>query len=266
MDPKRFFTSYWGKKPLYISRSQSGINFSKIYSFRELSKDLKTGRYETRFLKLLDGRSRECSNGSALGIARKLKQDGALSLLVRSVQQFQPSVGNVARKIEQDLGASVNGNLYWSGPKGQAFPVHWDTHDVFVLQLEGQKRWSVYAPALRNPVAGYQESKDYSLQTGEAILKLEMTPGDLLYFPSGFPHQASAGEQGSLHLTLGVSMPHWLDWLHDLLEKSLADVAGGSLFRATYPGFMSKSSRHLVSRMKEQVFAQFVRNTKRKLD
>ena len=34
----------------------------------------------------------------------------------------------------------------------QGFKVHHDTHDVFCLQVEGEKRWLVYPPVLELPL------------------------------------------------------------------------------------------------------------------
>ena len=38
-------------------------------------------------------------------------------------------------------------------PQNQGFSNHYDVHDVFVLQIEGEKRWQIHAPVLRGPAA-----------------------------------------------------------------------------------------------------------------
>ena len=51
-----------------------------------------------------------------------------------------------------DLGHPVQANAYATPAGAQGFAVHHDTHDVFVLQVAGEKRWLVYEPALELPL------------------------------------------------------------------------------------------------------------------
>ena len=39
-------------------------------------------------------------------------------------------------------------------PQNQGFSAHYDTHDVFVLQVAGSKRWVVHPPVLADPLPG----------------------------------------------------------------------------------------------------------------
>ena len=41
-------------------------------------------------------------------------------------------------------------------------------------------------------------------EIGEPIMEIDLEPGDVLYFPRGFIHQASSTVTHSLHITMSV--------------------------------------------------------------
>jgi ribosomal protein L16 Arg81 hydroxylase len=97
-------------------------------------------------------------------------------------------------------------------PTGQRGAVHSDPTDVYVVQLEGTKRWQIWpTPQVRR--AG--EDKDSFPSLPEPDLDLSLQPGDVLYVPHSTPHRAAAEESVSLHLTV-VAGPRM--WAHHLLS------------------------------------------------
>ena len=48
-----------------------------------------------------------------------------------------------ARHLAADLGHPVQVNAYVTPPQNQGFSDHYDVHDVFVLQVAGEKRWQI---------------------------------------------------------------------------------------------------------------------------
>lgn len=49
-------------------------------------------------------------------------------------------------RLEAHLRCAVGCNAYLTPPGAQGFAPHWDDIDAFVLQVEGEKRWRLYAP------------------------------------------------------------------------------------------------------------------------
>ena len=105
-------------------------------------------------------------------------------------------------------------------PSARGFAVHHDTHDVFVLQVSGVKRWRIYDPVVELPL-GRQR---WSGGAGEPVEELTLEPGDTLYLPRGWPHEAVAQDADSLHLTIGLHPPTRLDALRAALEECGDDV------------------------------------------
>ena len=127
------------------------------------------------------------------------------------------------RELEQRLGFPVQANAYATPASARGFAVHHDTHDVFVLQVAGSKRWRIYAPLVELPLKSQRWSPDLG-DPGAALDDITLEAGDTLYIPRGWPHEAVAHEDDSLHLTVGLHSPTRLDALRQALDESGDDV------------------------------------------
>ena len=127
------------------------------------------------------------------------------------------------RGLEQRLGFPVQANAYLTPASAQGFAVHHDTHDVFVLQVSGSKRWRIYAPLLELPLKHQRWSPALG-DPGEPVQDVTLRPGDTLYVPRGWPHEAVTDRADSLHLTIGLHPPTRLDALRAALDACRDDV------------------------------------------
>lgn len=115
----------------------------------------------------------------------------------------------------------------------QGFAPHFDDVDVYVLQVEGRKRWRVYAPLPGHALPRYSSRDFVDAEVGPCVLEAVLQPGDLLYLPRGTIHQAaSLPEAPSLHLTL--SADHRRAWA-DLLEATLQVLPPSLSATVQYP-------------------------------
>jgi bifunctional lysine-specific demethylase and histidyl-hydroxylase NO66 len=135
------------------------------------------------------------------------------------------------RGLEALLGHPVQANAYWTPRASQGLPVHHDTHDVFVLQVDGSKRWLVHEPVLELPLRDQRYSPELGAP-GEVVLDVTLRAGDTLYLPRGWMHEALTSAEDSLHLTIGVNVRTWLDALRTVLQRCEDDV---ELRRAANP-------------------------------
>lgn len=107
-------------------------------------------------------------------------------------------------------------NAYITPPASQAVAAHADDRDVFIVQVYGRKRWTVYETVpITYPFPHEQVGKD-DLPVPEAVLKgpvlLQRTlaPGDVLYMPRGHVHQAvSCDDCCSFHVTVALATHDW---------------------------------------------------------
>jgi lysine-specific demethylase/histidyl-hydroxylase NO66 len=164
----------------------------------------------------VDGVLREWQAGATIVLQ-------ALHLIWRPVAAF-------CRDLEHALGHPVQANAYYTPRGSQGFAVHHDTHDVFVLQVAGEKRWLVYEPLLELPLKQQRWSQELG-EPGEPTHELTLSAGDTLYLPRGWLHQAETSDADSLHLTVGINTYTWMDAFKGALEDC-ADELG---FRGSVP-------------------------------
>jgi hypothetical protein len=145
------------------------------------------------------------------------------TIVLQGLHLTRPAVGQLCRSLEASLGHPAQANAYYTPREAQGLPVHHDTHDVFVLQVAGEKRWRVYEPAFELPLKSQRYSADLG-GPGEAVEDRVLRPGDTLYLPRGWLHEAVTSQTDSLHLTIGVNVVTWLDAFKAALEELGDDV------------------------------------------
>jgi hypothetical protein len=149
------------------------------------------------------------------------------------LQALHHSVSPLAvfcRDLEVTLGHPVQANAYYTPRSAQGLAVHHDTHDVFVLQIAGEKRWLVYEPALELPLQGQTYSRSLG-EPGDPVEDVTLQPGDTLYLPRGWLHEGLTSDSDSLHLTVGVKLYTWLDAVKAALQACGDEVE----FRRSVP-------------------------------
>ncbi|GHD16357.1 hypothetical protein GCM10010313_44550 [Streptomyces violarus] len=145
--------------------------------------------------------------------------DGA-TLVLDAVDELHPGAAQLAMQLERWLRTAVQINLYASWTSTEGFGVHWDDHDVVVIQLDGSKRWRLYGPTRVAPM--HRDVDAPESPPTDPVAEFVLHAGDVLYLPRGWWHAvaASAG-QASLHLTCGLQTTTGADviaWLSDCLR------------------------------------------------
>ena len=132
--------------------------------------------------------------------------------------------------LADDLGHPVQVNAYVTPPQNQGFADHYDVHDVFVLQVAGEKRWRIREPVLEAPLRDqpWEQHRAAVEQaaTAEPLIEETLSPGDCLYLPRGYLHSATALGGTSIHLTVGVhtwTRRHLVDAVLGRIGARLAD-------------------------------------------
>jgi Cupin superfamily protein len=141
------------------------------------------------------------------------------TIVLQALQVQHPPLAAFCRELEAELGHPVQANAYYTPASAQGFAVHHDTHDVFCLQVEGEKRWLVYPPVLELPLKNQKYVPEMGAP-GEPILDVTMQAGDTLYLPRGWLHQAMTSDAASLHLTVGVNVATWRDAVREALDEA----------------------------------------------
>lgn len=210
---EQFLTQDWMQQAIYITNQTRG-KFQALFSWKALNDLLNFHRIE-------DPHLRFSQDGQALlqpdrAQWRTYLQQGA-TLIINSVDQLVPAVSELATAIYSELGHPGQVNLYCSPTQQQGFETHFDTHDVFILQIEGEKEWFVFRDTVPAPLV--YDSTKHLPPDEPPYLQCWLQPGDVLYIPRGHWHYAIAGNLPSLHLTLGINCQTGIDWLAWLIGE-----------------------------------------------
>jgi bifunctional lysine-specific demethylase and histidyl-hydroxylase NO66 len=155
--------------------------------------------------------------------------DGA-TVALQGLHRWWAPIAAWCRQLESELGHAVQANAYLTPPGAAGLSPHHDTHDVFVLQVHGQKDWVVRQPAFEAPLARHRSNHDEAARQ-PVLFDVTLRPGDCLYLPRGFVHSARAQHGVSLHLTIGVLATT----AHDVLRRLVDAAADEPAFRRTMP-------------------------------
>lgn len=249
----RFMADYHDRKPLHIP-AQEGAPKRSILDWTRFNALLaRTSTWSSDNLRMV--RDSEpippqeyCVNALSLSgpVLRPspakvevLMSIGA-SLIANDVQRLTPEMSGLADMLGRTFAAAANANAYCSFGGVQAFATHFDPHDVFAIHTEGEKTWRLYENRADNPVdmpdAGADPRRWFAQTRGPLVQEVRMRPGDLLYLPRGWYHDALADgplEDGkaALHVTFSVT-PLYGRVVFGLLESAAMQ---DSAFRGWLP-------------------------------
>lgn len=150
-------------------------------------------------------------------------REGA-TLIIDAVNEISPALQGLCAGLSADFTAASQANLYACWGVTQGFDVHWDDHDVFVVQVEGRKRWALYGPTKAAPTRRGPGADAPAPATDPELMVLE--PGDVLYLPRGYWHAAVGLGGPTLHLTIGLTRKTGADLVQWLADEVLAEEIG----------------------------------------
>ena len=246
-DAAEFKKLYHGKKPLHIAgRGQAFGNplpWKRFNEILDLTASWNEDTLQVFYRNRLALRDNYCDVGNlapgakAPADPRKVKAllGFGASLVANQIQRVCPEVAAIVQMLQREFAAGAGANAYCSFQGVQAFNTHYDLHDVFALQVEGEKLWRIYEARADHPTAplppGDEAEKWLTDSRGKLLAEVPMKPGDILYLPRGQYHDAITGAGASLHVTFWVKPATGLS-LFKLLE---AAATAQSDFRADLP-------------------------------
>jgi ribosomal protein L16 Arg81 hydroxylase len=249
VSPAAFLAEYWERTPLLVAREDPDY-YRGVFSTADVDAVLAQSRVRYPQLRLAStGRStpfdplvgagwlnpvlphREFD--TKLNHVFDLYADG-YTVIVEMEKLWRPAT-EVVRALEAWLHHKATAELYMTPRGAQGFDLHYDHHDVFITQIEGRKRWQVFAPVVALPVSEGRVSEGQLRHP--PLIEDTLEAGDLLYIPRGFPHRGFTSDQFSLHITFGVFVFRW----QDLVVHAVKEMTGrDARFRESVPaGFLS---------------------------
>lgn len=207
--------------------------FDRLFSWKILNRALATQRLQPPRLRVaMKSRSQTDAyaafqrfatrNGEQLARIdteqlNELLLQGA-TLVLSAVDEMHPPLQRLCEDMARFFVVDPQINVYASWGHSESFGVHWDAHDVFVLQVSGAKRWKIYGPSKPAPLFSDKDSN--ASPPHKPLKSLTLRAGDLLYIPRGHWHTAVSNDSPSLHLSLGISALTGADYCSWVVEQA----------------------------------------------
>ena len=142
------------------------------------------------------------------------------------LEQHLLAAKRLCLEVGRYAGAATSGNAYMSFSGAGSFGQHWDTHDVFVIQLIGRKRWKVFAPTFPLPLTYQTHDRSGQSCPTEPAVDLVLEQGDIMYVPRGWWHDVIPLDVGSFHVAVGIYPPILFDYIVQTAAKHLEQQLG----------------------------------------
>ena len=221
VDPADFAAGHWGSRPLLTAAADLPRDFDDLLDLAAVDELVSRRGLRTPFLRVAkDGEVVNASRftrsgGAGAEIADQVADDRLLqlvldgsTLVLQGLHRTWPPLIDFGGRLAAELGHPVQVNAYVTPPSSRGFSAHFDVHDVFVLQVAGQKRWVIHQPVHPAPLRDQEWTRDRGAvekaAQGEPAIDAVLRPGDALYLPRGWLHSAEALGDASVHLTVGI--------------------------------------------------------------
>ena len=235
-----FARTYWGRRPL-LTHASERAGAPDLFGPEAVDELLSRRALRTPFLRMAkEGRTLEpaaytLGGGVGAGIGDQVSEDKVLRLyadgatiVLQALHRTWGPVLEASQEVAADLGHPVQVNAYVTPPQNRGFDDHYDVHDVFVVQVSGEKHWRVRPPVHEWPLRDqpWTDRRDAVHAAAEQppVVDEVLAPGDCLYVPRGWLHSATALGGTSIHLTVGVHV-----WTVRHLAEDLLRAAGHRL-------------------------------------
>ncbi|MDQ0894883.1 cupin domain-containing protein [Agromyces ramosus] len=245
---EEFGDRYWGREPLLSTADELGSGFDDLFSATAVDELVSRRGVRTPFIRMaqegavLAASAYTASGGFGAEIADQVSSDKVLAefadgatIVLQGLHRLWPPIIDFTRALVDDLGHPAQVNAYVTPPSSQGFDPHYDTHDVFVLQISGEKHWRIHPPVLVDPLRTQPWDQHRAAvarrATHEPAIDAVLRPGDALYLPRGWIHSATALGETSVHLTVGMSAYTRAD----LVDALIGEVGDNAALRTSLP-------------------------------
>lgn len=228
-----FFKEYLYKKPYLFKKSLETSQFN----WDDVNEIYSRADYSHRDFKIMNGyevsKAEYLETYNNLGVIEynciksvlyNYLRNGAT--LVRNRISNEPIIDSISRQISNFAEAhSITGG-YAAFSSKSSYKAHWDTRDVYAVQLLGRKRWILKAPNFASPLF-MQQTKDFPNieEPKEIYMDIILEAGDILYIPRGWWHDPLPLDEETFHIAVATFAPTGYEYIKWLLNK-VPDILG----------------------------------------
>ncbi len=236
-----FFAEYYEQKPLLVQRKDRSY-YRDLFTLADLDRALLVTNFrsdlirvvingdETPISELLASSGDENARGNELEVIyQRYRED--YTIVIDAIEERHEGLMRLCRSLDNNQGFNPQGGIFLTPPGNWGFSPHYDTHDVFVIQMHGSKKWNLYGAPAQLPLKS-QRWRTPEEGPGEITHGFTLEAGDMLYLPRGTVHAGASTDEASMHLTIAVNPVLWADLIMGAVRSVVEnDVA----FRRALP-------------------------------
>ncbi|MBT8100463.1 MAG: cupin domain-containing protein [Gammaproteobacteria bacterium] len=219
LSPNQFLNEYWQRQPLIVRNALPG--YVSPVTPDELAGLALEADVESRLVrKHGDGGSWELRHGPFDTADFKTLPERDWTLLVQAVDLWVPEVKTLLERFDFLPPWRFDDVMVSYAVPGGSVGAHFDYYDVFLLQVEGERRWQI-GELPDGEVAFLPKTDLQILQHFEPTQQWTLRPGDMLYLPPLVCHLGVAQTE-CLTYSIGFRSPTASELLGDLAVEVLA--------------------------------------------
>lgn len=224
-----FVSKYWDQSVFVLERHDESY-FKDLMCLKDVDQFLSTRNVDGELVSLIN-------NSGSKNSENFITPDGRINLnkiyayyeegysLKRSRMHLDwEPVKKLCKNLREAFSHNVKANMVLTPKNSSAFKTCTETHDVIILQLEGEKCWELFDSPIETPMLN---SPELILEKNDlrSLKNVTLKAGDLMYIPRGVARNSFTLNRSSLHLEIGIYPIQMIDLLKDsLTEIALSDA------------------------------------------
>ena len=228
MSPAAFMRRHWQKKPLLVRQAWPGATppVPRAALFDLAARD----DVESRLVQQQGGVWKVRQGPLARRALPPVSRPG-WTLLVQGLDLHIPAAHDMLCRFRFIPDARLDDLMVsWASPDGGVGP-HTDAYDVFLVQVQGRRRWRV-GPPVRGAGPAWVEGVPLKrLADFKPTLDWVLEPGDMLYLPPHWGHDGSAVGGDCMTCSVGFRVPTAGELARELLVRLSEEEGEPTLYR-----------------------------------
>ena len=232
LSPRKFMRRYWQKQPLLIRQAWPGVQppISRAEMFKLAERDGVESRLIVHKAVKASGKAsgKQAAQASSWSLqhgpfasrrAMPAFTQQAWTLLVQGLDLHVPAARAMLERFRFVPDARLDDLMISYATEGGGVGPHFDSYDVFLLQVSGKRRWRI------GPLKDDRLEPDVPLKIlshFEPEQEWVLEPGDMLYLPPRWAHDGVAEGGECMTCSIGFRTPGAHELVRDLMVR-LAD-------------------------------------------
>ena len=218
LSPQTFMRRHWHKKPLLIRQALPGV--ASPLDRDALAALAAQDGVESRLVRRVEGGGNagwSMQSGPLAADALPPWREPGWTLLVQGVDLHADAAHALLQRFRFVPDARLDDLMISYATAGGGVGPHFDSYDVFLLQVQGRRRWQIGRTVDQTLVEGVPLK---ILQHFEAEEEWLLEPGDMLYLPPDWAHDGIA-EGECITCSIGFRAASSGEFAREVLQRTL---------------------------------------------